>query len=129
MSASAASYTQILEEEKAFHRASLDPKDMPSCTDFFDRWASCFALGPQLKSVYRFGTGQDCKDKLDDFKYCLTLKGKSQQERYDAWIQRKAHKTALKRMGPESSENVWEFRRDGSTSAEASTPGQRITVS
>ncbi|EPQ26872.1 uncharacterized protein PFL1_05507 [Pseudozyma flocculosa PF-1] len=122
-------FDQVVEEEKAFHRASVALDEMPSCTNCFDRWASCFALGPQIKSVYRFGTGQDCKDKLDDFKFCLTLKGMSQEEKYEAWIHRKAQKSATKRLGPESSENVWEIRRDTSVDQEAGRQSQRFTVS
>ncbi len=78
----------------------------------FDKWAQCFALGPQLRAIYRYGGLQDCKSKLDDFKYCLTMKGMTQEERYEAWIRRKAETTAEKRLGKGSSENVWELRRD-----------------
>lgn len=133
-------YSQVLEEEKAFHRASVPLDEMPTCTNFFDKWASCFgaflflipfsilsgcpviltilsvilvtvALWPQVKAVYRYGSAQDCKEKMDDFKFCLTLKSMTPEEKYEAWIQRKAEKTASKRLSDESSENVWEMRR------------------
>ncbi|SNX85083.1 uncharacterized protein MEPE_03792 [Melanopsichium pennsylvanicum] len=105
-------FEKLVEEEMTYAKASTPISEMPSCTNMFDKWAQCFALGPQLKAVYRYGGLQDCKGKLDDFKFCLTLKGMSQEERYDNWIRRKAEKTAEKRLGRESSETVWELRRD-----------------
>lgn len=78
----------------------------------FDKWAQCFALAPQLRAIYRYGGVQDCSAKLDDFKHCLTLKGMTEEERYEEWIRRKAQKSAEKRMGRQSSENVWQLRRD-----------------
>jgi hypothetical protein len=104
-------YASYVAEDVAYHKASTPQSEMPSCTNMFDKWAQCFALGPQLKAVYRYGGLQDCKHKLDDFKFCLTMKGMSAEEKYDAWIQRKAEKTASMRLGRESSENVWEIRR------------------
>lgn len=105
-------YERFVAEDVAYHKAATPLSEMPSCTDMFDKWASCFALGPQLKAVYRYGGMQDCRAKLDDFKYCLTMKGMSPDEKYEAWIRRKAEKTAERRMGRESAENVWELRRD-----------------
>lgn len=55
---------------------------------------------------------QDCREKLDDFKFCLTQKGMSQEEKYESWLRRKAEKSAEMRMGRGSSESVWELRRD-----------------
>lgn len=103
---------QYVAEDVAYHKASTPVSEMPSCTNMFDKWAACFALGPQLKAVYRYGGLQDCKAKLDDFKHCLTMKGMSTEDKYEAWIRRKAEKTAEKRLGRESAENVWELRRD-----------------
>ncbi|CDR88361.1 uncharacterized protein SPSC_04188 [Sporisorium scitamineum] len=111
-SAPTSQYEKYVAEDVAYHKASTPISEMPSCTNMFDKWAQCFALGPQLKAVYRYGGMQDCKGKLDDFKYCLTMKGMTQEEKYEAWIQRKAEKTAEKRLGRESAENVWEIRRD-----------------
>ncbi len=86
---------------------------LPSCTNMFDKWAQCFALGPQLRAIYRYGGLQDCKSKLDDFKYCLTMKGMTQEERYEAWIRRRKRRRRRRRgWGKGSSENVWELRRD-----------------
>ncbi|KAF6767574.1 Protein of unknown function DUF3128 [Kalmanozyma brasiliensis GHG001] len=123
MSSSASTYDAFVAEDIVYHKASTPIDEMPSCTSMFDKWAQCFALGPQLKAVYRYGGLQDCRGKLDDFKYCLTLKGMTQEERYEAWIRRKAEKTAEARLGKQSSENVWELRRDP-TEAVRSKGGQ-----
>lgn len=104
-------YEELIAEDVAYHKASTPLEDMPSCTNMFDKWAQCFALGPQIKAVYRYGGLQDCRDKLDDFKFCLTMKGMSPEEKYETWIRRKAEKTASQRLGRESSENVWQIRR------------------
>ncbi|KAI3475961.1 hypothetical protein L1887_62519 [Cichorium endivia] len=108
--ASGSKYEELIAEDVAYHKASTPLEDMPSCTTMFDKWAQCFALGPQIKAVYRYGGLQDCRDKLDDFKFCLTMKGMSPEEKYETWIRRKAEKTASQRLGRESSENVWQIR-------------------
>lgn len=70
------------------------------------------ALLPQARSVYRFGALSDCSDKLDDFKFCLSMKALSPEERRDVWIRRRAEKSAAQRSQLEkSSEGVWEMRR------------------
>ena len=72
----------------------------------------CFAaLGPQARFIYRYGSFNDCKDKLEDFKFCLTMRGITAEERRDRWLQRKSEKTAAKRL-TSSSEDVWEMRRE-----------------
>lgn len=111
MSGSSSRYSQLVAEDVAYHKAATPLSEMPSCTNLFDKWAQCFALGPQLKAVYRYGGFQDCRHKLDDFKFCLTMRGMSVEEKYEAWIQRKAQQTAEKRLGRQSAENVWESRR------------------
>lgn len=94
----------------------------------FDKWAQCFALGPQLKAVYRYGGVQDCKAKLDDFKYCLTMKGMTQEEKYESWLRRKSEKLAEKRLGRESSEMVWELRRDPNERVKAKSEEGATTI-
>jgi hypothetical protein len=73
--------------------------------------ASVTALAPQLRAVYRYGTAQDCKAKLDDFKHCLSLKKLDEEARRAAWIRHRAQRTAAMRLEG-SSEDVWELRRD-----------------
>ncbi|CCF51870.1 hypothetical protein NDA18_003660 [Ustilago nuda] len=108
----ATQYETLLTEEIAYQKASNPISDLPSCTNLFDKWAQCFALGPQLQAVYRYGGLQDCKGKLDDFKYCLTQKGMGREEKYESWIRRRAEKVMDMRLGKGSSELVWELRRD-----------------
>lgn len=129
---SGAKFDQTVSEEVQIHSAALPPAEMPSCMNLFDKWATCFgafpslllsidfqltppcfgtALGPQARFIYRYGSFTDCKDKLEDFKFCLTMRGISAEERRDRWLQRKAEKTAAKRL-TSSSEDVWEMRRE-----------------
>lgn len=89
----------------------MGTEEVPTCMTLFDTWAACFALGPQLKHVYRYGGANNCKPKLEDFKYCLTLKGLSAEERRETWIQRRAEAAASKRL-TRSSEDVWTLRRE-----------------
>lgn len=114
---SAVKYESCLAEELAFHKASIPPTDMPSCTNLFDKWAQCFSLAHQIKAVYRTGHFNECKDKLDNFKFCLTQKGSSKEERYEAYIQRRAEQSAAKRLSQQSSENIWSYRYDPLTNA------------
>lgn len=104
-------YDILLTEEIEYQKASNPISSLPTCTDLFDKWAQCFALGPQLRAVYQYGGFQDCKGKLDDFKYCLTQKGMTKEEKYETWIKRRAEKVVDMRIGRASSENVWEIRR------------------
>ena len=123
MSTSTSKYESLVAEDMAYHKASTPVSEMPSCTNLFDKWAQCFALGPQLKAIYRYGGLQDCRGKLDDFKFCLTLKGMTQEQKYEAWIRRKSEKTAEKRLGRESAENVWELRRDPNEPVKSKSQG------
>lgn len=89
----------------------MSPNDVPSCMNLFDRWATCFALVPQFRNVYRYGTFNDCAGKLDDFKFCLTLKGLDDAQRREAFIERKARQMARRRLpGGDTSEAIWEIR-------------------
>jgi len=103
-------YDETVREEYAIQAAALPLQDMPKCMNLFDKWASCFALGPQARSIYRYGTFQDCREKLEEFKYCLTLKGVSEEERRQLWLKKRAEKSAAKRLQC-SSEDVWAIRR------------------
>ena len=51
----------------------------------------------------------ECTYKLEDFKHCMSSKSMHPQEKYDAWIRRKAEWWARRRMS-KSSEDVWEVR-------------------
>jgi hypothetical protein len=102
-------WESTVKEEEVIQGAAMTQEEVPSCMTLFDTWASCFALGPQLKHVYRYGYPNDCKPKIEDFKYCLTLKGVTAEERRDIWIRRRAEASATKRLS-QSSEDVWSMR-------------------
>ncbi|KAG1716398.1 hypothetical protein ID866_750 [Astraeus odoratus] len=53
----------------------------------------------------------ECGDKLEDFKFCMSLKSMHPEQKRDAWIRRRAEWWASRRMG-KSSENVWEMRTE-----------------
>lgn len=103
-------WESVVKEEEVIQGAAMTLDEIPTCMSLFDTWASCFALGPQFKHVYRYGHPNNCKPKLEDFKYCLTLKGLSPEERRNTWIQRRAEAAATKRLS-QSSEDVWTLRR------------------
>ncbi|WFD29547.1 hypothetical protein MSPP1_000556 [Malassezia sp. CBS 17886] len=106
------SFDTLVKEELAMHAAATPDAEIPSCLTLFDKWLSCYALGPQFQNVYRYGTVTDCAAKREDFKFCLTLRELDPDARRRAWLARKAERTAHQRQGYRSSEAVWEIRRD-----------------
>ena len=66
-------------------------------------------IASQMKSLYRYGQMAECQNKLEDFKYCMSSKSMHPQEKYEAWIRRRAEWWARRRM-TKSSEEVWEIR-------------------
>ena len=52
----------------------------------------------------------ECTSFWTDFKFCLSLRALSAEERRVAWIQNRAEWWATRRMGG-SSEDVWEVRK------------------
>ncbi|MBW0472783.1 hypothetical protein O181_012498 [Austropuccinia psidii MF-1] len=78
-----------------------------SCLKAFDNLLSCYSISSQLKSIYRFGElNHGCPEKLNDFKFCLSLKTLDKDERGTHWNRRKAEKV----LGRPNSEDVWEAR-------------------
>ncbi|KAG0151397.1 hypothetical protein CROQUDRAFT_651230 [Cronartium quercuum f. sp. fusiforme G11] len=78
-----------------------------SCLTAFDNLLLCYSLSNQLKSIYRYGElNHTCSSKLDDFKFCLSLKALDKDKRAGLWHQRKAEKIL---NGP-NSEDVWDRR-------------------
>ena len=67
------------------------------------------ALRSQVKAIYRYGGRPQCADKMDDFKFCLTLKALHPEEQREAWIKRRAEWWARRRLA-KSSEDVWDIR-------------------
>lgn len=67
-------------------------------------------VGSQVKSLYRHGRMSECRDKMEDFKFCMSLKSMEPEAKRDAWIHRRAEWWASRRLG-KSSENVWDVRK------------------
>ncbi|KAG6820240.1 hypothetical protein H0H93_003404 [Arthromyces matolae] len=59
----------------------------------------------------RYGERPVCGPKLEDFKFCLSLKSLYPEERRDLWITRRAEWWAHRRMG-KTSEDVWDIREE-----------------
>lgn len=78
-------------------------------------------LHAQVKSLYRHGHMSECSDKLEDFKFCMSLKSLHPEQKKDAWIQRQAERQAARRLD-KSSENVWEIRKSVLRSPELHIP-------
>lgn len=76
-----------------------------------DEFLSCYALFPQIRHVYRHGTINTCERRLEDFKFCMSLKGEEEEEKRRAWIRRKAEWWSGRRVVERSSEDVWEERQ------------------
>ncbi len=66
-------------------------------------------MGSQMKSLYRYGEMATCSPKLEEFKFCMSLKGMHPEEKRDVWIRRRAEWWARRRMH-KSSEDVWDIR-------------------
>jgi hypothetical protein len=117
----------VNQEEAYLRRVHPTPSDVPSCMSLLDDFLACngpsrdsfekpqshvpiFAvLGFQFKSLYRYGHMSVCDRKLDDFKFCMSLKSLHPEEKRDAWIRRRAEWWANRRLS-KSSEDVWEIR-------------------
>lgn len=121
-------FTTSLKQEEAYLRLLYPtPDDIPGCMSLFDTFLSCNGelqvinlyclpllnlagvIRSQIKSLYRYGERPDCSQKLEDFKFCLTLKSLHPEERRDAWIRRRAEWWVNRRMS-RSSEDVWDIR-------------------
>lgn len=50
-----------------------------------------------------------CSPKLEEFKFCMSLKGMHPEEKRDVWIRRRAEWWA-RRRAHKSSEDVWDVR-------------------
>lgn len=103
--------TAVKQEEAYLRKVHPTPDDIPSCTKLFDLFLQCNVVAAQMKSLYRYGQMSECGHKLEDFKYCMSNKGMHPQEKYDAWIRRRAEWWARRRM-TNSSEDVWEVRTE-----------------
>ena len=67
-------------------------------------------MGSQLRSLYRYGEMATCSPKLEEFKFCMSLKSMDPDEKRDAWIRRRAEWWATRRLA-KGSEDVWDARK------------------
>ncbi|KAJ8472771.1 hypothetical protein ONZ45_g16533 [Pleurotus djamor] len=109
--ANAAFHDAVKQEEDYLRKVYPTAEDIPGCMNLFDVYLSCNAIRTQVKSLYRFGHMSTCGEKLEDFKFCLTMKMMHPEEKRDAWIKRRAEWWAKRRM-TKSSEDVWEIRTE-----------------
>ncbi|TFK97270.1 hypothetical protein BDV98DRAFT_514245 [Pterulicium gracile] len=101
----------VEDEERRLKVLHPTPEDLPGCMSVFDTYLSCNVLNSQVKSLYRYGEMASCAHKLDDFKFCMSLKSLAPERRRELWIQRQAEWWAHRRLG-KSSEDVWEVRTE-----------------
>jgi hypothetical protein len=119
--------TAVKQEEEYLKRLYPTPEDIPGCLNLFETWTGCngmfsrfipytlsepvfsVAVRSQVKAVYRYGGRPRCSQKMDDFKFCLTLKALHPEEQREAWIRRRAEWWANRRLS-KSSEDVWDIR-------------------
>ncbi|KAF5316868.1 hypothetical protein D9611_003970 [Ephemerocybe angulata] len=101
--------TVLKQEEEYLSRQYPTPEDIPGCLNLFETWTGCNALRSQVKAIYRYGGRPHCSQKMDDFKFCLTLKALHPEEQREAWIRRRAEWWANRRLN-KSSEDVWDIR-------------------
>lgn len=66
-------------------------------------------ISSQARSLYRYGEMATCSPKLEEFKFCMSLKGVHPEEKRDIWIRRRAEWWARRRAA-KSSEDVWDVR-------------------
>ena len=69
------------------------------------------AASSQIRSLYRYGHMAECTPAWSDFKFCLSLRALSAEERRVAWIRHRAEWWATRRTMMGSSEDVWEVRK------------------
>ncbi|KAI0724259.1 hypothetical protein C8T65DRAFT_704158 [Cerioporus squamosus] len=101
----------IKQEEDYLRKVHPTPEEIPGCMKLFDDFLLCNVIGSQLKSLYRYGEMATCSPKLEEFKFCMSLKGMHPEEKRDVWIRRRAEWWARRRTH-KSSEDVWDIRTE-----------------
>ena len=117
--------TAVQQEEEYLKKIYPTAEDVPSCMQLFDTFLSCngtcssltgvrnvdhsAVVNSQVKSLYRYGHMAECGQKLEDLKFCMSNKSLHPEEKYEAWIRRRAEWWARRRM-VKSSEDVWQIR-------------------
>ncbi|KAI0374469.1 hypothetical protein BV20DRAFT_961638 [Pilatotrama ljubarskyi] len=101
----------IRQEEEYLRKVHPTPEDIPGCMKLFDDFLLCNVISSQFKSLYRYGEMATCAPKLEDFKFCMSVKGMHPEEKRDVWLRRRAEWWARRRSG-KSSEDVWDVRTE-----------------
>ncbi|KAK6906191.1 hypothetical protein I204_00995 [Kwoniella mangroviensis CBS 8886] len=105
-------YETVLQDEEKYQEVQYPTTEhVPGCMTLLDEFLMCYALAPQLRSMYRYGEFRDCTWKWEDFKYCLSLKSDDEEMRRKLWIKRRAEWWAKRRVDG-SSEDVWDVRSE-----------------
>ncbi|KAF8893845.1 hypothetical protein BD779DRAFT_1503710 [Infundibulicybe gibba] len=107
--------TAVRQEEEYLRLLHPTPSDIPGCIRLFDDYLSCNVIRSQIKSLYRYGERPECSPKMEEFKFCMSLKSMHEEERREAWIRRRAEWWANRRLA-KSSEDVWNIREEPLTS-------------
>ncbi|PBL00170.1 hypothetical protein ARMGADRAFT_917769 [Armillaria gallica] len=66
------------------------PDDIPSCFRLIELAMDCHSICSQMKSRYRHDKSSRCAYKHNDFKFCLSMSWVKSNQRYEAWINRRA---------------------------------------
>ncbi|KZT01983.1 uncharacterized protein LAESUDRAFT_686017 [Laetiporus sulphureus 93-53] len=103
--------TAVKQEEDYLRALHPTADDIPGCMKLFDDYLLCHNMKAQLKSLYRFGHMSVCAAKMDEFKFCMSLKSSHPEDKRDAWIRRRAEWWAHRRLA-KSSEDVWDIRTE-----------------
>jgi len=103
---------QVLEEEKArLRKLHPTPDDIPSCMSLLETFLNCNGISSQFRSWYREGEIATCEPKLNEVKFCFSLRSFSPEEKREAWINRRAEWWTRRRLA-KSSEDVWAIRNE-----------------
>ncbi|KAI0639111.1 hypothetical protein C8Q77DRAFT_1079487 [Trametes polyzona] len=101
----------VRQEEEYLRKVHPTPEDIPGCMKLFDDFLLCNVISAQARSLYRYGEMATCAPKLEDFKFCMSLKGVHPEEKRELWIRRRAEWWARRRAG-KCSEDVWDVRTE-----------------
>ncbi|TFK93565.1 hypothetical protein K466DRAFT_478437 [Polyporus arcularius HHB13444] len=101
----------VKQEEDYLRKVHPTSEEIPGCMKLFDDFLLCNVISSQLKSLYRYGEMATCTPKLEEFKFCMSLKGMHPEEKRDVWIRRRAEWWARRRTH-KSSEDVWDVRTE-----------------
>ncbi|KAI9027885.1 hypothetical protein DFJ74DRAFT_660776 [Hyaloraphidium curvatum] len=92
-----------------------DKVDLCSAWEAFDRMQLCYAILPQVRHFYRYGSRKDCSAAREEFSFCMSLKPLSQAEAEKRMAEREAMKQR-KMTTERPSKSIWKIREDAAPS-------------